>query len=223
MRDLHDYALSVVERVQLQNEHENNFWRLAERLGYRVVPGDQAVSVFGDPPLVMLNSYEYLRRRNSFKGMHEIAHLLFKEYGIEQDIFQAFDGDRNSALPVLETWCSEAAGKLLLPDYLVEDALLLNGRTPQAIIHMHTAAEVSAGVALRRYVYADDHEPAAAFISTSKGYVLDAARQYVRIPFVRGTWLPDDIEVQGNTHVSEESSVLTAPLADGRVVGVVAW
>ncbi len=223
MRDLHQYALHILQREHGRNGFENNFWRLAEALGFRVAPGDQALSVFGDPPLIMLNSYEYVRRRNSFAGMHEIVHLLFKRHGIEKDLLDQFDGDKHAFLPILESWCNQAAAQLLLPDHVVKEALECYGHTPEAVLRLHAHAGVGAGVALRRYVYACDN-PAAAFVASRRGYVLDVARQYACVPFSRGVWLPDEFPLQGGCMpVSEEASVLTAPMDGGRVVGVVAW
>lgn len=224
MRELHLYAHNQIRAVQRKAKYENNFWKLATLLDFRIAPGDHAFCALGDPPLIVLNSYDFARKRNSFAGMHEIVHLLFKQRGIEQAVVDAFDGDRASAIPILESWCNQFAAVLLLPDHVVEDTLERHGDAPEAIIALHQHAQVGLGVPLRRYVFANSDKPAAAFAATHKGYVLDAARQYTRVPFTKGMFLPDDlIPAPGQHGVSEESSIITAILPDGRIVGVLAW
>ena len=182
---LFQHFTQYVERVHAAYDHQTDFRCLASELGIRVRPGVHNSLVWGQPPLITLSAAEY-GSRQGFSAMHEIAHLLLKECGAEDELLHHF-GSLEDAAPCLEAWCNHAAGLLLMPAPLLYSVEAEHGLSASAVLNLHLRGRVSLGAALRRVVYADPQRHLAGFVSTASRRVSDLAKLNFSLPF----WFAD--------------------------------
>lgn len=204
--------LDHVRRTHARQDHQTDFRTLAARLGITVAVGRTNYAALGDPPVISLTPWEFGQRRN-FTGMHEIAHLLMQECGVEAALIREH-GTLEEALPTIEAMTNFAAGLLLMPAPLMREALDWHGRTAMAVFHLWERSPASLGAALRRFVF-DDLEARVAAFTTSGSYIADVAACNTRLPFWRYDRVPEIGVAMPDANLMR--------LTPGRVLGVVAW
>ena len=214
---MHDLALDFIQhvkRVQKRHDHETDFYRLATSLGLRVAPGTHNAIFPGDPPTITIQYGLYAARYAQRIGMHEIAHYLLWDSGIDQEV-QRLHGDWPGAEETLELLAHLGATILHLPDPLLKEARFLHGDEAAALLHLYQSSNAGLGEVLRRWVHAEEDASRAAWTSAGP-YINDIATQNARLPFWKWSRVPEvDIMIP-------EATLLAVP-GRGRVLGAVGW
>jgi hypothetical protein len=212
---MHDLALAFVTYVQQVHAHHNHVtdWRqLAAILGVLVKPGPFNSCLPGEPTIITLMPDSYTGRW-SYKPMHELAHFLLRQSGIEAELIRQA-GDLNAALPAIEALCHHAAGLLQMPAPLLAEATARHGQSGAAILHLQQGSRASLASAMRRWAHAEPDAHRGAFLTVGH-YVTDAVSHNYRLPF----WRLDRVPEVALRH----PEVALVSLGKRQALGVVAW
>ena len=210
-----DLAAQFAEQVKTEHARhgfETEFYALACSMSIMVKSGRFNAAYAGPPPLILLTPDQFTPRRN-FTAHHEIAHILLRRSEIETELFRRAE-TQDEALIYIEAFANFGASLLLMPEPLVEEARLLHGDTPQAILHITQHGKASLGAALRRYVYSDLEARRAAFV-VAGNYISDAAAANIWLPF----WRYDRV-----SEIREQApDAALFQIGPRHVLGTVAW
>ena len=202
--------VEYVKRVNLHIGHEPDAWKLSQKLGLTVQPGDESGL---DGKVITVKRHLYRTRLAQSIIRHEIEQYLLQLSNTEDEIFNL----RNSyeeGLPSIEKLCYHAALILHIEDIHLEQAHAEHGNTPEAIVRIATLAEVSVVEALYRWVYAQPGCCRAAWIIRGRT-VVEVAQS--------GDWLPFWKYSEVHDPTEELPNALLYPLAAQETLGVVSW
>lgn len=187
---LHEF-IDHVQKTHRKYKFETDFRVLAQKLniGVAYYPYNTALTYETFMPIISIN-YNQTPERMRFAGMHEIAHVMLYDCGVEDELINLIGGDPEDAEMFIEKFCNVAAGYLLTPYPMVHRALDRWDYTPMAVLDLSRMSKASLQTALRRLVHLDDTASVAGLL-TSGQTVLDLSKHRFKIPLRTFQVLPD--------------------------------
>ncbi|WP_034343119.1 ImmA/IrrE family metallo-endopeptidase [Deinococcus misasensis] len=188
---LHEFIFYVQKKHRMYG-YETDYRILADKLDIAVSyhPYNTALTYKAFFPIITIN-YNQSVERVRFCGMHEIAHVMLSDCGIEESIVNHFGGDELDAEPYIEKFCNVAASHLLIPHPVVHVALDRWDYTPMAILEMARLSRADLQTALKRMVHLQETASVAGMLCSGRT-VLDLSKHNFRLPIRRYEVLPSN-------------------------------
>lgn len=216
---LHDF-LAYLQSEHQKTNYTTDYRVLAAHLGAEIYDHefDAAILSVDWLPAITINPHDSAERRR-FTGMHENAHIMLEDSGVEEALMELHAGEREEAEPYIEKFCNVGASHLLMPHPYVATALSYWDYTPMAILELSRLTGASLQAALRRIVHLEENSCVAGFI-TSGHAILDVSRHKCRLPYRKWDLLPESHPVfqataEENTKICIEETDLLCTYIPG--------
>lgn len=207
--------LDELKRVHRRHDQDHDFFSLARRMQVRVQPGPTSTYFPGPPPTVFIDFGLYSARYAQRIGMHELAHHVLIESGIERDLMR-FHGDWPGLEETAELFAQLGAAHLLIPDRRLFEVRRAYGDNAEALLHLYSTSQAPLHMVLQRAVHGDEHASRAAWVTNDREIVRFIAAQNIYLPFWRYDRQP------AITDLPDESAVTYVPLPWGGAISA-AW
>lgn len=140
-----------IDRVHKQHDYDLNFWTLSAAMGVAVTEAEYNSAVFFAEPVITLHP-DYYYGEWSFTRFHELAHVVLRRSGIQQQLLQDADHPEQYRAWV-EAYCNYGAAQFQAPNHLLEQVLRELGYTPAAIVRLASMVGVDLFDAMNRVTF----------------------------------------------------------------------
>lgn len=195
-----------IDRVHARHNYDLNFWTLSAAMGVAVTEAAYNSAVFLAEPVITLHP-DYYYGEWTFTRFHELAHIVLRRSGIQQQLFHDAEYPEQYNAWV-EAYCNFGAAQFQAPNYILERVLREHGFTPAAVVELASMVGVDLFDSMSRVTFGFlDSRAQRTSVLTQGGYI----RRIVttdHFPHQVGDELPRGAQ--------QQASVLTLPSRFGR-------